>query len=107
MDGSPLTTDEFYNDLIAKNSGRNSPFKERNKLLLGLAVLCGLREIELTQITIGLFVSPIGNLNEFVVLPEAITYDGYERPFLLSNEQLQTLFTDYIKWLANNGINRT
>ncbi len=105
MESRPLTIDEFYNELITKNSGRNSQFKEREKLLLGLSVMCGLREIELTQLTIGLMTSTTSEMNEFVVLPNTITYDGYDRPFLLSNEQIQEWFVDYIKWLISNGIN--
>ena len=105
MESRPLTIDEFYNELITKNSGKNSLFKERDRLLLGLSVMCGLREIELTQLTIGLVISPTNELNEFVELPNSITYDGYDRPFLLSNEEIQGWFVDYIKWLVSNGIN--
>jgi hypothetical protein len=46
MDGRPLTNDEFWNQLIARNCGRTDPLRHRNKLLLLLAGLAGLRESE-------------------------------------------------------------
>jgi len=104
MDGRPLVNNEFWEDLIPKSSGRNSPFKDRDNLLLGLACICGLREIELTQITIGLFIAPTGEFNEFIVLPESITYDGYERPIMIAQEQLKEWFVKYIVWLINHKI---
>lgn len=82
MDGRPLTNDEFWNQLIARNCGRADPLRRRNRLALLLAGLTGLRESELTLITIGMFVSPAGELREFVVLPDDITRDGYERPIV-------------------------
>lgn len=105
MDGRPLVNDEFWGDLIDKSSGRNSQFKERDQLLLGLACLAGFREIELTLCTIDLFIAPNGELNELIVMPESIAYDNCERPIPLAHPDLQNLFQTYIKWLLNNGLN--
>lgn len=104
MDGRPLTNSEFYEQLIAKNSARNDEFKEQNKLLLGLSAISGFREIELTQLTIGLFVAPTCELLSLVILPESISYDGYERPVPLDNETITEWFTEHLKWLLNSGI---
>lgn len=57
MKGRPLTNSEFWQQLVAKNTGRTDPLRHRNKRLLLLAGLSGLRESELTLITIDLFVS--------------------------------------------------
>lgn len=105
MDGRPLTSDEFWNQLIARNCGRTDPLKHRNKLLLLLAGLAGLRESELTLITIGMFVSSAGELREFFVLPDEITRDGYERPIVMSNPALKDALEQYLRWLIGTGIN--
>ncbi len=80
MDGRALSNSEFWSELVARNCGRTDPLRHRNKLVLLLAGIAGLRESELTLLTIGLFVSPVGELREFVVLPDSITRDGFERP---------------------------
>lgn len=105
MNGRPLVNNELYEPLISHNFGRNSELKHRNKLLLLFAGLLGLREIELTLITIDLFIAPTGEFNEFVVLPETITRDGYERPIVLSHDEVRAAFEAYIKWLVKSGIN--
>jgi hypothetical protein len=105
MIGRPLTNSEFWQLLVAKNTGRTDPLRYRNKLLLLLAGLAGLRESELTLITIGLFVSPTGDLREFAVLPDSITRDGYERPVVMSHPSLKEAFEQYIQWLLQSGIN--
>jgi hypothetical protein len=105
MIGRPLTNLEFWQQLVAKNTGRTDPLRHRNKLLLLLAGIAGLRESELTLITIGLFVSPTGDLREFAVLPDSITRDGYERPVLISHPALKEAFEQYIQWLLQSGIN--
>ncbi|GLR71631.1 integrase [Agaribacter marinus] len=107
MDGRPLVNNELYDPLISKNFGRSSELKYRNKLLLLMAGIAGLREIELTLATIGLFVSPAGDFNEFVVLPESITRDGNERPILMAHDELKSSFETYINWLIESGINTT
>lgn len=43
MIGRPLTNSEFWQQLVAKNTGRTDPLRHRNKLLLLLAGLTGLR----------------------------------------------------------------
>lgn len=105
MDGRPLTNDEFWNQLIARNCGRADPLRHRNRLALLLAGLTGLRESELTLITIGMFVSPAGELREFVVLPDDITRDNYERPIVMSNPALKDALEQYLNWLIETGIN--
>jgi hypothetical protein len=105
MNGRPLVDKELYEPLISRNYGRKSEFKHRNKLLLLFAGLLGLREIELTLITIGLFIAPTGDLNEFVVLPESVTRGGNERPILLTHEEIKITFEQYIRWLIKSGIN--
>ncbi|GIC77176.1 integrase [Moritella sp. F3] len=105
MIGRPLVDNELFKPLISRNYGKNTELKYRNKLLLLLAGLVGLREIELTLVTIDLFVSPTGALNEFVILPDSIARDGNERPILLSNEHIKDALEQYIKWLIQTGIN--
>lgn len=43
MDGRPLTNEEFWQQLVARNCGRTDPFRHRNKLALLLAGIAGLR----------------------------------------------------------------
>lgn len=105
MDGRPLVNDEFWGELIAKSSGKESDFKIRNELQLTLSCLAGFREIELTLVTVNLFVSPNGELNELLIMPDAIAYDGSERPIPLSNEELQNMIVLYLKWLLESGVN--
>lgn len=105
MNGIPLTNDAFWNQLVAKNTGRTDPLKHRNRLLLLLAGVAGLRETELTLITTNLFVAPTGELKEFVVLPDTITKDGYERPVFISHPALRQALEQYIQWLIESGIN--
>jgi len=105
MEGRPLVNEEFWGELIAKNSGDESEFKHRNQLQLALSCLAGFREIELTLVTINLFVSPNNELNELLIMPDSIAYDNSERPIPLSNEDLQGLIVNYLKWMLENGIN--
>lgn len=105
MKGRPLTNSEFWQQLVAKNTGRTDLLRHRNKLLLLLAGIAGLRESELTLITVSLFVSPTGELREFAVLPDSITRDGYERPVVLSHPALKEAFEQYLQWLLKTGIN--
>lgn len=105
MNGRPLVNGEVYEPLISCNYGRNSEFKYRNKLLLLMASIAGLREIELTLVTISLFISPTGDFNEFVVLPESVTRGGNERPILIVNDELKQAFEQYVNWLIENNIN--
>jgi hypothetical protein len=102
---SPLTNSEFWQQLVANNTGRTDPLRHRNKLLLLLAGIAGLRESELTLITVGLFVSPTGELREFAVLPDSITRDSYERLVVISHPALKEAFEQYIQWLLQTGIN--
>jgi len=73
--------------------------------LILLAAVAGLREIELTFVTNRLFISPEGELNEIVVLPEQIARDGFERPIVLSHPELMKAFEAYFTWLIENKIN--
>ncbi|AXR06665.1 integrase [Salinimonas sediminis] len=105
MEGRPITNAELWEQLIPRNCGRQSELRHRNKLLILLATLTGLREIELTLITNRLFITPEGQLNEVVVLPESITRDGYERPMVLSHPELKRAFECYFEWLIQHKIN--
>lgn len=64
MKGRQLTNSEFWQQLVDKNTGRTDPLQHRNKLMLLLSGLTGLSESELTLITVGLFISPTGELRE-------------------------------------------
>lgn len=80
MKGRPLTNLEFWSHLVAKNTGRTDPLRHRNKLLLLLAGLSGLRESELTLITIDLFFLPTGlcvNLLCYLIPSPEITLKGH------------------------------
>ena len=70
-----------------------------------MAGILGLRELELTLVTIGVFIAPNGELNEFSVLPETIARDGNERPLLLAHDGLKDAFEKYVSWLVSSGIN--
>lgn len=105
MEGRPLTNSELWDQLVSRNCGRSTELRHRNKLLILLAALTGLREIELTFVTNRLFMSPEGELNEIVVLPEQIARDGFERPIVLSHPELMKAFEAYFTWLIENKIN--
>jgi len=105
MNGRPLVDGELYEPLISRNFGRTTELKHRNKLLLLMAGILGLREIELTLVTVSVFIAPDGSFNEYAVLPEAITRDGNERPVVIANVELKKAFENYIKWLIESGIN--
>jgi len=51
MNARSLTAKEMWEPLISRNYGRKSELKYRNKLLILLAGIVGLREIELTLVT--------------------------------------------------------
>ena len=70
-----------------------------------MAGVLGLREIELTLVSISVFIAADGSFNEFAVLPDSITRDGCERPIVLANEEVKRAFEKYIKWLVESGIN--
>ncbi len=106
MEGRPLSHSEFYDDLLKKNFGRNDEFKYRNKLIILLAGIVGLRELELTLVTIDTFISPTGELKEFIVLPETVTRDGFERPIVVSHSEVKQALEDYFSWMHKNGISR-
>lgn len=105
MEGRPLSNSELWVQLVSRNCGRNTELRHRNKLLILLAAVAGLREIELTFVTNRLFISPEGELNEIVLLPEQIARDGFERPVVLSHPELMKAFEAYFSWLIKNKIN--
>tara|TARA_Y100001970_G_scaffold292672_1_gene435052 strand:- start:2169 stop:2879 length:711 start_codon:yes stop_codon:yes gene_type:complete len=105
MDGRPITNSELWDKLVSRNCGRNSEFKHRNRLLILLATIAGFREIELTFVTNRVFVSPEGELNEIIVLPEQISRDGFERPIVLSHPELMSAFEAYFTWLIERKLN--
>ncbi|MBO1898662.1 integrase [Shewanella sp. BF02_Schw] len=105
MNGRPLVNGELYDPLISRNFGRTTELKHRNKLLLLMAAILGLRELELTLVTVSVFIAPDGSFHEFAVLPDTITRDGAERPIVLANDELKRAFEKYIKWLVELRIN--
>lgn len=105
MDARIIESNELHDQLIKKNMGRNDPLRYNNQALICFAVLLGLREIELTEITNDLFITPNGELNELVVLPSTITWDSYERPIVLSNPVVINAFELHIKQQKELGIN--
>tara|TARA_B110000211_G_scaffold213607_1_gene254281 strand:- start:16747 stop:17457 length:711 start_codon:yes stop_codon:yes gene_type:complete len=105
VEGRPLSNSELWDQLVSRNCGRNTELRHRNKLLILLAAVAGLREIELTFVTNRLFVTPEGELNEILVLPEQIARDGFERPIVLSNPELMKAFEAYFSWLIEKKIN--
>jgi len=105
VEGRPLSNSELWEQLVSRNCGRNTELRHRNKLLILLAAVTGLREIELTFVTNRLFISPEGELNEIVVLPEQIARDGFERPIVLSHPELMRAFEAYYSWLVEKKIN--
>ncbi len=64
MKGRQFTSSEFWQQLVDKSTERTDPLQHRNTLPLLLAGLTGLCETELTLITVGLFISPTGELRE-------------------------------------------
>lgn len=105
MDARIIESNELHDQLIKKNMGRNDPLRYNNQALICFASLLGLREIELTEITNDLFITPNGEFNEFVVLPDTITWDGCERPIVLSNPVVINVFELHIKQQKELGIN--
>jgi hypothetical protein len=103
--GRPISNSELWIDLIGKNSGRKSEFKERNKLVLVLMNHCGIRPIELCLITNQLLISSTGLLNELFIMPESISFDGNERPIPLCNDVVKDAIESYLSWLKAKGLN--
>lgn len=52
-----------------------------------------------------MFVSPTGVLREFVVLPDRITREGYERPIVMSHPTLKDALEQCLRRLIETGIN--
>jgi hypothetical protein len=107
MKDRPFTNDEYYEHLIAKNSPRNGHFKHRNKLMLDLLSIAGLRPRELCLLSPSHFMSIDGSLSEFLLVEEEWSFNGSERPVVLSNEEVQKSFVNYIKWMVEFGVNST
>jgi hypothetical protein len=105
LKGRPISNSELWDDLIGKNCGRKSEFRERNKLALVLMNYCGIRPIELCLITNQLLISSTGLLNELFIMPETISFDGNERPIPLSNEEVKNAIECYLEWLIVRGVN--
>jgi hypothetical protein len=101
----PFTTEEYYNDLVAKNCARNGHFKHRNKLILDLLSIVGLRPRELCLLSPNHFMSTKGEFSEFLLIESHWSFNGNERPSVLSHDEVQKSFTDYIKWMVKFGVN--
>ena len=102
-----FTTEEYYNDLVAKNCPRNGHFKHRNKLILDLLTIAGLRPRELSLLSPKHFMSVKGEFSEFLLIEAEWSFNGSERPVLLSHVEVQKSFKNYIKWMVKHGVNAT
>ena len=107
MKDRPLTNDEYYEHLIAKNCLRSGHFKHRNKLILDLLSIAGLRPRELCLLSPSHFMCVDGSLSEFLLVEEEWSFNGSERPVVLSNDDVQKSFISYIKWMVEFGVNST
>ncbi len=105
MKGRPIENQEFWDQLVSKNCGRNQNFKERNRVVLVLMQLSGIRPIELCLMPISLFITAQGGIKKLIILPEEIAYDGNERPVLLENVSVIEAVENYISWLKAKKIN--
>jgi hypothetical protein len=48
-----------------------------------------------------------GSFSEFLLVEENWSFNGSERPIVLSNEEVQSSFVKYIKWMVEFGIHST
>lgn len=48
-----------------------------------------------------------GSLSEFILVEEDWAFNGAERPVVLSHDEVQSSFTNYIKWMVKFGVNST
>jgi hypothetical protein len=103
----PFTNEEYYNDLVAKNCPRNGHFKHRNKLILDLLSIAGLRPRELCLLSPHHFMCTKGSLSEFLLIESDWSFNGSERPVVLSHEEVQKSLTSYLKWMVSFGVNST
>ena len=105
MKGRPLNKAE-WKTLLKKNSPRLLDNKNIVSLLpLKLALMSGLREIEITLIPISSIVTATGELNEIFILPKEIAHNEKARPILL-NEELKCDIEQYLKVLTEFGVNQ-
>ena len=107
LNDRPFSNEEFHDDLIAKNCPRNGHFKHRNKLILDLLTIAGLRPRELCLLAPSHFISSNGSFSEYLLISDVWSFNGTERPVVLSNENVQKSLLNYIKWMIKFGINST
>lgn len=103
----PFTVDEYHNDLVAKNCPRNGHFKHRNKVTLDLLSIVGLRPKELCLLAPAHFMCPKGSLAEFLLIDESISFNGVERPLVLSDNEVKKSLVNYLKWMTKYSVNST
>jgi hypothetical protein len=48
---------------------------------------------------------PKGSFSEFLLVEEEWSFNGSERPVILSNEEVQKSLSNYIKWMVKFGVN--
>lgn len=48
-----------------------------------------------------------GSLSEFLLIEDYWSFNGTERPVVLSHDEVKKSFTNYIKWMVKFGINST
>ncbi len=101
--GRPIQKAE-WKLLFKKNSPRNDEFNVVRLLPIKLALMCGMRELEIALLPMSLIVNSNGTLNEILVLPQAIAHKGKERPVIIP-EELHADFELYLQVLRKYGIN--
>lgn len=107
MKDRPFTNEEYYEHLVGHNCPRNGHFKHRNKLILDLLSIAGLRPRELCLLSPSHFMAADGSFSEFLLVEEDWAFNGSERPIVLSNKEVQASFVKYIKWMVEFGVNST
>ena len=72
-----------------------------------MLAIVGLRPRELCFLAPSHFMCPKGAFSEFLLIGEEWSFNGNERPVILSHDEVQKSLTDYVKWMVKFGINAT
>lgn len=75
--------------------------------MLDLLSIAGLRPRELCLLSPSHFMCTKGSFSEFLLVEEEWSFNGVERPIVLSHKEIQTSFVNYIKWMVKFGVNST
>ncbi|MAD89026.1 MAG: hypothetical protein CMK64_04935 [Pseudoalteromonas sp.] len=84
---------------MAKNCPRNGHLKYRNKLILDLLAIVGLRPREICLLAPSHFMCPKGTFSEFLLIGEEWSFNGNERPVVLSHDEVKKSLQDYLHWM--------